>query len=119
MAEEWWSFAKKGNTYFKHISVHKCTRVARGREGKEIKSMIDLMLVKMDMLRYVQDVRAVRGMGRGWLEVEFIGVPGENDNVRRVVEICFERGLCVGNTYFEHKSLNKYTRMTKGQKDWR
>ena len=53
------------------------------------------------------------------MEVEFIGVPGENDNVRRVVEICFERGLCVGNTYFEHKSLNKYTRMTKGQKDWR
>ena len=65
MVEEFQCFAKKGNTYFKHISVHKCTRVARGREGKEIKSMIDLMLVKMDMLRYVQDVRAVRGMGRG------------------------------------------------------
>ena len=27
--------------------------------------MIDLVLVKKDMLRYVQDVRAVRGMGRG------------------------------------------------------
>ena len=26
--------------------------------------MIDLVLVKKDMLRYVQDVRAVRGMGR-------------------------------------------------------
>ena len=27
--------------------------------------MIDLVLVKKDMLHYVQDVRAVRGMGRG------------------------------------------------------
>ena len=28
------------------------------------------------------------------------GVPGENDNGRRVVKFCIERGLCVGNTYF-------------------
>ena len=27
------------------------------------------------------------------------GVPGENDNGRRVVEFCEERGLCVGNTF--------------------
>ena len=27
--------------------------------------MIDLVLVKRDMLRYVQNVRVVRGMGRG------------------------------------------------------
>ena len=53
-------------TYFKHRSLHKYTRVARGRDGVEIKSMIDLVLVKRDMLRYVQEyVRAVRGMGRG------------------------------------------------------
>ena len=31
----------------------------------EIKSMIDLVLVKRDMLRYVQDVRAMRGIGNG------------------------------------------------------
>ena len=67
MVEEWWNFAKKEGTvwvtHFKHRSLHKYTRVARGRDGVEIKSMIDLMLVKKDMLRYVQDVRAVRGMG--------------------------------------------------------
>ena len=45
--------------------MDKYTRVARGRDGVEIKSMIDLVLVKRNMLRYVQDVRAVRGMGRG------------------------------------------------------
>ena len=39
--------------------------MARGRDGVDIKSMIDLVLVEKDMLRYVQDVRAVRGMGRG------------------------------------------------------
>ena len=33
------------------------------------------------------------------------GVPGENDNGRRVVEFCEERGLCVGNTYFKHKCV--------------
>ena len=27
------------------------------------------------------------------------GVPGENDNGRRVVEFCAERGLCLGNTF--------------------
>ena len=39
--------------------------MARGRDGVEIKSMIDPALVKRDMLRYVQDVRAVKWMGRG------------------------------------------------------
>ena len=51
------------NTYFKHRSVHK-----EGRGDVEIKSMIDLVLVKRDKLRYVQDVKAVRGMGRGLLD---------------------------------------------------
>ena len=64
-----WSPAQKRDsvwvTYFKHRSVHKYTRVAEGRESVEIKSMIDLMMVKKAMRRYVQDVRPVRGMGRG------------------------------------------------------
>ena len=59
MVEEWWSFVQKGDTYFKHRSLHKYTRVARGRNGVEIKSIIDLVL------GHVQDVRMVRGMGRG------------------------------------------------------
>ena len=45
--------------------MNKYTRVARGRDGVEIKSMTDLVLVKRDKLRYVQDGRAVKGMGRG------------------------------------------------------
>ena len=40
-------------------------RVARRQDGVEVKSMIDLMVVKRDMLQYVKDVRVVRGMGRG------------------------------------------------------
>ena len=35
--------------------------MAKGQDGAEVKSMIDLELVKKDMLRYVQDVRAVKG----------------------------------------------------------
>ena len=34
--------------------------------------MIDLVLVKKDMLRYLQDVRAVRGKGRGLLDHHFV-----------------------------------------------
>ena len=43
------------------------------------------------------------------------GVPGENNNNRRVVEFCAERGLCVGNTYFKHRGLYKYTRVARGK----
>ena len=60
-------YAERGlcvdNTYFKHRILHKYTRVAKSQDGVEIKSMVDLVLVKRDMLRYVQDVRTVRGMG--------------------------------------------------------
>ena len=42
-------------------------------------------------------------------------VPGENDNDRRVVEFCAERGLCVGNTYFKHRSFHKYTIVARGK----
>ena len=52
-----------GNTYFEHKNLHNYTRVARGQDGVEAKSMIDLVLVKKDMLYFVQDVRTVRGMG--------------------------------------------------------
>ena len=52
-----------GNTYLKQRSLRQYTRVARGQERMEIKNMIDLVLVKRDMLQHVQDVRVVRGMG--------------------------------------------------------
>ena len=38
------------------------TRLARGQDGVEVENMIDLVLVKRDMLRYVQDVSAMREM---------------------------------------------------------
>ena len=51
------------NVYFNQKSLHKYTRVASGKDGVEVKNMIDLVLAKKDMLRYGQDVRVVRGMG--------------------------------------------------------
>ena len=47
-------------------SLHKYTRVTRGRDGVEVMSMIDRVQVRKEMLRYLQDVRAVRGLGRGF-----------------------------------------------------
>ena len=52
------------NTYFEHKHLLKYNWVARDQDGGEVKRMIDLVLVKKDMPRYVQDVRAVREMGR-------------------------------------------------------
>ena len=48
-----------GNTYFEHKNLHKYTRVARDQDqdGVKIRSMIDLVLVKKNMLHFVQDVR--------------------------------------------------------------
>ena len=42
---------------------------------------------------------------------DMFGVPGENDNVKRVVDVCAERGLHLCNAYFKHNNLLKYTRM--------
>ena len=52
------------NTYFKHRSLHKYARVSRSQVGVEVKSLIDLVLVQKDMLCFIQDVRAVKGMRR-------------------------------------------------------
>ena len=32
-----------------------------------------------------------------------------------MVELCDERGMCVGSMYFKHRSLNKYTRGDDGE----
>ena len=57
-----------GNTYFEHKSLHKYKRMARVQDGVEVKRIIDLALVKKGMLRYVQEVKVVRRMGRGLLD---------------------------------------------------
>ena len=38
------------NTYYEHKDLHKYTRVARSQDGEEIRSMIDLVLVKKNKL---------------------------------------------------------------------
>ena len=63
---------------------------------------------------------ALLGDLNGWIEdrvrtgiTAAFGVHEENDNGRRVVEFIAERGLCVGNTYFKHRSVHKYTRVAR------
>ena len=69
--------------------------MAKGQDGVESKSLIDLVLLRRDMLRYAQDVRAVRGMGRGlsdhhvllckfWLVVAWIKKRKVVAGVRRI-----------------------------------
>ena len=42
-----------------------CLHKYSGRKRKEIKSIVDLMLIKRDVLKYVHDVKTVREMGQG------------------------------------------------------
>ena len=63
MVEEWWSSVLKGDYVW--VTYTLSTRVARRHGGVEVKVTIDLALVKRDLLRHVQDVKAVRGKGRG------------------------------------------------------
>ena len=51
-----------GNTEFKHKSLHKYTGLVGCQGEVEVKSMVDLVLVKKYILHYVKDVR---GMGQG------------------------------------------------------
>ena len=46
----------------RRLSLCKYTRVARVQDEVEIESMIDLVLVNRDMLCYLYNVKAVRGM---------------------------------------------------------
>ena len=56
----------------------------------------------------------IRDRVRGGITGAF-GVPRENENGRRRVEFCAERGLYVGNTYFEHSCFHKYLKVARGQ----
>ena len=51
-----------GNTSSKNNNVHKYIRVARGWDGMEPMSFIVLMLIMRGMLKYVHDVKSVRGI---------------------------------------------------------
>ena len=51
--------------YFEHKRLQNYTKVAKSQYEVEVKSMIDLMQVKKDILYYVHDVRPVKGMGSG------------------------------------------------------
>ena len=46
--------------------------------------------------------------GEGGVITGTFGLQRENDNGRRVVDFCAERGLCADHTYLKHKSLTKY-----------
>ena len=38
------------------------------------------------------------------------GVPGVNENGERLVEMCAERRMIIGNTWFQKRLFQKYTR---------
>ena len=48
--------------HFRHMYVHKYTRVARDQDGMKVKVMINLMLIKRDMLKCVHVIKTVRGL---------------------------------------------------------
>ena len=68
MGGEWWSSVLKGGcVWVTHtLNIRICISTQKWQEDRvEVKSMIDLVLVKRNMLHYVHDVRVVKGMGQG------------------------------------------------------
>ena len=77
--------------------------MVRGQDEVDIKSTIDLVLVKRDILRYVQDVRAVRKMGRGFSEHHVILC-----KVRLVGEWIKRRGVVAGASRIRSEKLREH-----------
>ena len=53
--------------------------------------------------------------------VERYGVPGINDNGRKVIDFCAGMELCIANTFYKHKLICRYTRygvMSKSMTDF-
>ena len=101
-----------GNTYFNHRRLHKYT----SQDGVDIKSMMDLVLVQRDMLHCVQDVKAVRGMGRSLSDHHVVLC-----KVRLVVAWIKKRGMVVGARMIrsdklkEHQYSEGYARSFEGK----
>ena len=53
------------STHTSNTRICISTQGPRGQDEVEVKSMIYLVLVRKDMLCFVQDVRTVRGLGQG------------------------------------------------------
>ena len=80
------------NTFFAHKSIHLYTRVKEKADGRVERSMIDFVLVKKEMLKYVMDVKVVRGLSMDisdhivvLCKIKLVGVWLEKKEVRKVV----------------------------------
>lgn len=59
------------------------------------------------------DVYGIIGDGVRGSVTGSVDVPGENENEMKVVDFC-SRGICVTNTFFQHKDIYKYTWVGQG-----
>lgn len=57
------------NSFFNNKSIHKYKSVYVGRDGTEGKIIIDFVLVKQEMPKFMMDVKSVRGL---WWECQTI-----------------------------------------------
>ena len=55
------------------------------------------------------DLNARVGDGEAEGVVGKNGVPGENESAKRLLDMCVEQELVVGNSFFKKKGINKYT----------
>ena len=112
--ENKWSFEQKGDCvwviHFKSRNLHKCIRVVRGQDVMEVRSMVDLVLVNRDVLRYAHYVRVVRGMGRGLSDHHVILC-----EVRLVGAWIKEKCGGLGEKLREHQYREGYARTLEGK----
>ena len=100
----------------KHRSLHKYAIVAMDRDDVKIKRMIDMVLVKRDMMRYMKDVRAVRGMGCGLSDhhVVLCKVRLEGSWIKRREGVVLARRI-KSEKLREHQYRKRYARSLEGK----
>ena len=65
---------------------------------------------KNERVVVLRDMNAKVGNREVYKVVGKYGVPGVNENDERLVEVCSEKRLSIGNTWFEKRLIQKYTR---------
>ena len=88
--------------------MNKYTRMARSLDGVEIMSMKNLVLLKKNMLRYVQYVRAVRGIERVLSDLHVVLCKS------RLVGACIKR--IKSEKLREHQYIEGYAKYLESKK---
>ena len=107
-----WVRVRLGRECWAYVSAYGpgCERSEEERDEfwNELAMCVD-GLSRRNYVVVLGDLNARVGAGEVEGVVGRYGVPGENENGERLLDMCVEKELVIGNSYFKKKCINKYT----------